>query len=179
MTQTTFALIALVGLIVVWLAWGLTAALRSSWRLRGVRLVACPETGNVAAVGFSRMHAAVTAVLGEGPEAKLARCSRWPEREGCDQACVPQAQAPDATVTSLITHWSGERRCALCSKPLAEDALVGHHVTLRTGDGTTTEWPNMAPETLPAALRACQPVCWNCHIAETFRRQHPELVLDR
>ena len=23
------------------------------------------------------------------------------------------------------------------------------------------------------------PVCWNCHIAESFRREHPELVVDR
>jgi hypothetical protein len=23
------------------------------------------------------------------------------------------------------------------------------------------------------------PVCWNCHIAQTFRRVHPELVVVR
>jgi hypothetical protein len=179
MTQTTFAFIALAGVIAIWLAWGVISAFRASWRLRGVRLVTCPETGTVAAVGFSRLHAALTAVLEDRPEAQLAHCSRWPERWPCDQACVPEAQAPDAALTNLIAHWSGERRCALCAKPLAEDSLVGHHVTLRSGDGSMTEWPRVAPETLPEALRASEPVCWNCHIAETFRRQHPELVVDR
>jgi hypothetical protein len=24
-----------------------------------------------------------------------------------------------------------------------------------------------------------QPVCWDCHIAQTFRREHAELVTDR
>jgi hypothetical protein len=24
-----------------------------------------------------------------------------------------------------------------------------------------------------------RPVCWNCHVTETFRRLHPELVVDR
>jgi hypothetical protein len=23
------------------------------------------------------------------------------------------------------------------------------------------------------------PVCWSCHIAESFRRTHPELIVDR
>ena len=46
-------------------------------------------------------------------------------------------------------------------------------------DGVTTEWTAMDPAALPDAMRARHPVCWNCHVAETFRRTHPELVTDR
>jgi len=43
----------------------------------------------------------------------------------------------------------------------------------------TREWVDIAPERLQAAPASSVPVCWNCHIAATFRRQHPELVTDR
>ena len=34
-------------------------------------------------------------------------------------------------------------------------------------------------EFLQDAMKTRQPICWSCHIAETFRRQHPEMVVDR
>jgi len=34
-------------------------------------------------------------------------------------------------------------------------------------------------EKLQEVLRTDWPVCWNCHVAETFRREHPELVVNR
>jgi hypothetical protein len=37
-----------------------------------------------------------------------------------------------------------------------------------------------APEQLPEGFSTQQPVCWgNRHIAESFRRKHPELVRNR
>ena len=32
---------------------------------------------------------------------------------------------------------------------------------------------------MPLALATSLPLCWNCHVAATFRRMHPELVTDR
>jgi hypothetical protein len=147
--------------------------------LFGARLVTCPETGSVAAVRFSRLHALLAMVRRHGSDAPLSHCSRWATRGPCEQPCVPQAKMPDAAVASLIDRWSVERRCVLCEKPLSNASLVGHYVSLRAGDGATTEWPDLAPETLPETLRARQPVCWNCHISETFRRRYPGLVVDR
>ncbi len=147
--------------------------------LFGVRLVTCPETGSVAAVRFSRLHALIAMVRRHGPDAPLSHCSRWAARGPCEQPCVPQARTPDAAVTSLIDRWSVERRCVLCEKPLSNASFVGHYVSLRASDGATTEWPDLAPETLPETLRARQPVCWNCHVSETFRRRYPGLVVDR
>jgi hypothetical protein len=37
----------------------------------------------------------------------------------------------------------------------------------------------MAPQDLPKAFSTHQPVCWNCHVTENFRRLHPRLVTDR
>ena len=34
-------------------------------------------------------------------------------------------------------------------------------------------------EKLQEVLATHWPVCWNCHVAETFRREHPELVAHR
>ena len=37
----------------------------------------------------------------------------------------------------------------------------------------------LLPEKLPAIPAVYRPVCWTCHVGETFRREHPELVVDR
>ena len=37
----------------------------------------------------------------------------------------------------------------------------------------------MPPENLPQIFQNYLPVCWNCYIAEAFRRKNPERVIDR
>lgn len=170
------ALTAVLGVTIVWMA---VIALRAWRRSRGVRLVTCPETATVAAVRLNRRQAIVAALWNSMRGEQLADCSRWPVRGRCEELCVPQAQAADSELKRMITQWSADRRCGLCDKPLVEESLVGHHITLRLSDGVTTEWPDMAPETVPDRLQTCLPVCWSCHVAETLRRQHPELVVDR
>jgi hypothetical protein len=44
--------------------------------------------------------------------------------------------------------------------------------------GQALPWQEVAPETLPQVLATHRPVCFDCYVAETFRRQHPELVID-
>ena len=56
---------------------------------------------------------------------------------------------------------------------------LDHAPALLGPDFRTTEWKGIRPEQLPEIFSTRQPVCWNCHIAETFRRLHPELVTDR
>ena len=48
-----------------------------------------------------------------------------------------------------------------------------------TNEGVTVEWSDFRPEALPEVLATHWPVCWDCHIAETFRRKYPKLVVDR
>lgn len=49
--------------------------------------VRCPETGEDAIVKLDVGHAARTSVFGR-PDLRVERCSRWPERHDCDQACL-------------------------------------------------------------------------------------------
>ena len=35
------------------------------------------------------------------------------------------------------------------------------------------------PKNLPAVFQNFLPVCWNCFMAENYRRQHPERLVDR
>jgi hypothetical protein len=154
------------------------SAWRAARRLSGVRLVTCPENGKVAAVRFSR-RAVVEALQGHQANPRLAACSRWCVRGPCEQLCVPQATPPDSAVTSIVARWLAGRRCVLCDKPLSDASCAGHHIGLRSPDGDTVEWSDVAPEALPEALRVRQPVCWDCHVGETFRRLFPEFVVDR
>jgi len=34
-------------------------------------------------------------------------------------------------------------------------------------------------ESLQTTLDTCKPTCWNCEVAEEFRRRNPELVVER
>jgi hypothetical protein len=61
-------------------------------RYRGVRMVSCPQTHGPAAVRIDALHAAHTGLWGT-EKLRLAACSLWPERLGCDQACLSQAVA--------------------------------------------------------------------------------------
>jgi len=57
---------------------------------RDSRAVNCPETHSSVAVRFNAFRAAFTGMSGK-PKLALADCTRWPERAGCDQACIPDA----------------------------------------------------------------------------------------
>jgi hypothetical protein len=56
-------------------------------RFRRHRIVRCPETGLLATVGLDARHAALTAVPGP-PDVRVAACSLWPEKRGCEERCV-------------------------------------------------------------------------------------------
>ena len=56
-------------------------------RFRRSRLVRCPETGLLATVALDARHAALTAVPGP-PDVRVADCSLWPEKSGCEERCV-------------------------------------------------------------------------------------------
>jgi hypothetical protein len=153
---------------------------RAYWRYRGTRVITCPETRKPAAVWVDAGHAAVTAVAGR-PRLRLKDCSRWPERAGCDQRCLSQVEiAPDGClVRTLLAEWYRTKKCVFCGRPLGEADCVQHKPALLNGEGRTLEWSEVRPETIPDVLATHRPVCWDCHVAESFRHQHPELVVDR
>lgn len=166
------AVVAIVGALVIWAGWLLGRAWRLQRRLGGDRVVTCPENGQSVLVHID-MALAVTAQPGSEP-APLDACSRWHERGGCEQPCLHAAHAAQPAV--VVRAWADGRTCAMCGRELDGGA---RHLALLAPDGTTREWRDVPVAQLPLALATSLPVCGNCHVAETFRRQHPELVTDR
>jgi hypothetical protein len=148
-------------------------------RMRGARVVACPETEQPAAVTVDARHAAFTSVGGH-EHLRLESCSRWPDRAGCGQECLRQieAQPMDCLVKTQVTRWYADKSCAICGKALGAVDWASHKPALRAPDGRTLEWSDVTPETMFQVMDTHQAICWDCHVAETFRRQRPDLVLD-
>jgi hypothetical protein len=152
-----------------------------AWRsYRGVHVIQCPETRKPAAVRVDTGHFALSAVMNEPPEVRLASCSRWPERAGCDQACVPQIESDpvDTRIDTILNDVFAGRSCALCGRKISGVPAVGHKPAFLGPDGWTTPCTAIAPEHVYDLLKTHRLVCWDCDVAETFRREHPELVID-
>lgn len=147
---------------------------------KGKRLVTCPENKERVAVEVDAVHAVVSSTLGP-VDLRLSTCTRWPERRDCGQECLRQIEtAPDGClVHGLLRDWYAEHSCVFCGRAFGPIESWGHKLALLGPDGTTLEWGEVRTESLPDVLATHKPVCWNCHVAELFRREHPELVIDR
>ena len=148
-------------------------------RFRGTMLVTCPETSEPAAVEVDARHAAFTAPLGE-PGLRLKSCSRWPESQGCSQECLNLIESgpKECLVRTILTKWYEGKSCIFCGKALGEITWL-EQPAMMSPDRVTFEWKEIPGERVPEVIETHMPVCWNCHVAETFRRVHPELVLSR
>jgi hypothetical protein len=174
-----WAIAALVVAIGVWQAGRVARGWRVWRRLRGDRLVTCPETGRTSAVRIDARHAATSMLLDGTASVRLAQCSRWPSRESCDEACVHEATTTECSVRHIVEKSYESQACVYCGKAIGDVDFLGHEAALLDPDGKTFAWSEVAPERMQETLRTSQKVCWNCHVAETFRRIHPELVTDR
>jgi hypothetical protein len=148
---------------------------------RGARVVTCPETKAAAGVEVDARHAAITALINEEPELRLTECSRWPEREDCGQECVKQIEAApmECLVLTKLTEWYQEKSCIRCGKAFGELNWFDHKPVVMSPDHKLVEWREIRAEHIPQVLSTHEPVCWDCYIAEAFRGEHPDLVVDR
>ena len=156
-------------------------SIRALFRFRGTRVITCPETGRSEAVHVDAPFAAWTALTWRRPVLRLDACTRWPERQDCPESCLRQIEAaPDTCLARNMLHsWYAGKSCEFCRKPFGEINWNDHRPTLMSPAGVTREWNEISPRDLPEVMKTHVPVCWNCHIAETFRREHPDLVVDR
>jgi hypothetical protein len=156
--------------------------LRAYFKLRGKRLVTCPENQQTAAVEIDAKQAAHEALF-HAPQIRLSECSRWPERKDCGQECLSQiARAPeDCLVRNVVINWFNDKNCIYCGRSISEvkEWWVDHKPALLTRDKKSIFWNEFPAEKLPELFSECEPVCWSCNITEKFRREHPELVTDR
>lgn len=150
------------------------------FRYRGARFVKCPENRKTEVVTVDAGEAAFSAALGH-PHLRLVECTRWPERKDCGQDCLQQIEyAPeDCLVRNVVAGWYKDERCAVCGHPFGVIHWHDHKPALADDNGRTVQWNDVPVARLMEYLETHRPVCWNCHIVETFRHEHPELVTYR
>jgi hypothetical protein len=179
--EATMSVVMLVVLVATAAAVFVAVRLVGAWlRYRGARLITCPENHQPAGVQVDARHAAATA-RGSAAKLRLRSCSRWPEKAGCGQECLRQIEASpeDCLVRNILVRWYAGKNCALCGKPIGEIHLVEQKPALLTPDRVTVEWRDVAAEKLLGVLETSRPVCFSCHLATSFARQHPDLAIDR
>jgi len=172
-------LIVLLAMAIAYVTYRLAGGLRLYLKLRGKRLITCPETKKVEAVNVAAGSVALKSLLGQ-PHLRLKACSRWPEGQNCGQACLGQIEAApqDCLVSTIISKWYEGRKCVFCGKLFRERKWHDQKPALIGADRKTVQWDEIPAERLPEVLETHRPVCWTCHIAETFRREQPDLVSD-
>jgi hypothetical protein len=148
-------------------------------RFRGARVITCPENRKPAGVHLDARHAAATGVVAPA-QLRLSECSRWPEKQNCGQECLREIQnsPEDCLVRNILTAWYEGKDCALCGKPIGGIGAVEAKPALLCGERTVA-WAEIAPDKLRDTLAEAKPVCFGCHTATSFARQHPELVINR
>jgi hypothetical protein len=176
----TFAYIIIASLVFVSIYFGVRYFVRASQQFRGSRVIVCPETGKQAMVEVDTRRAALTSLVGQ-TDIRLESCWRWPLNEDCGQQCLLQLDvaSDDCLVRSVLTKWYRGKKCAFCEHRFEEIDLIDHKPALLTPEGVTVEWAEVAIEAVKEAMATYQPVCWNCHIAQTFYHEHPDLVVER
>jgi hypothetical protein len=178
MTTAVGSLIAIIILAAaLWLGIRLV---RSSSRFRGSRIVTCPETNRPTIVEVDALHASLTSMVGL-PDIRLKECSRWPIREQCGQECLMNLDvAPEGCLVSgVLMRWYRDKNCVYCRKAFPELHWVDHRPALLSADGKLLAWNEVKLEQLRSVLESHAPVCWDCYIAQTFRHDHPDLVVMR
>jgi hypothetical protein len=180
MTPTILLAVVLLALAVGLFVFRAIPTVQAYFGYRGKRIITCPETHKPAAVDVAAGEAALGAFLFE-PTLRLKECSRWPERENCGQECLQQIEVnpENCLVWNIVSKWYEDKNCVFCHKTFGGLHHLDHAPALLSPDHKTVEWKDVRPEQLPEVFATHKPVCWNCHVAQTFRRLHPELVTDR
>lgn len=68
------------------------------FRLRGKRIIICPEACKNAEIHADAGRAALTAAFSR-PQVRVKSCSLWPVRMGCGETCVAQIEEQSALRT--------------------------------------------------------------------------------
>ncbi len=112
--------------------------------------------------------------------------SLWPKSESPEPAAAdakparrPARASLSPEIVALLKQWYAGRSCALCQRPIAKIHGEPRPGLFNAGTRQTLSWNDIPPDQIPAALQTHLPVCANCNTAESFRREFPDLVVDR
>ncbi len=163
-------------LVATGLFFGIRYFVRAYVRYRDSRLIICPENGEAAMVEVDAVHAALTSALGQ-PDIRLQNCWRWPIHQGCGQECLVQLDVAPAECLArgVLMRWYEFKSCHYCGRPFEQVHLLDHKPALLSPEGKLVDWNEAAMKDLQIVLATYRPVCWDCYIAQSFVRDHPEL----
>ena len=86
----------------------------------------------------------------------------------------------DPTATDLLKRFFDGKSCAICKRVIAPVQRTGPKPGLLNPETHETHaWDQIPNENLQAALDTHLPLCSACVLAESFRHDHPDLVVDR
>lgn len=153
---------------------------RAYSRYQGSRIVVCPETNNQALVEIDATHAALTSVF-TTPDIRLENCSRWPIRQDCGQECLARLEGieSECLVQGVLMKWYRGKACVYCGKEFTDIHWLDHKPALQTAAGGLLDWSKVDLKDLEKTLASDLPVCWDCYITQSFRLEHPDLVVYR
>lgn len=139
--------------------------------VRGRRVVRCPSAGGIAVLRLDAAHAAISNLVAT-PELRVTGCSLWPKRAGCSQDCLRQVElAPNGSqLRTIRREWFAGQTCDICQAPIRSIDVATLNCAVRNPDGCTKAWGELDDGEFARVLWLSKPICWNCHIAETFRR---------
>ena len=159
---------------------GIKWLVRARSRFSGAKIVTCPETGKPAVIEVDALHASLTSSVGF-PDIRLQNCSRWPLKEQCGQECLTSLDvAPEqCLVSGVLMRWYSGKNCCYCRKPFHELHWTDHKPALLTPEGVLLEWSEVPIEHISTVMETHLPVCWDCYIVQSFKRDHPDLVVYR
>lgn len=178
--DTTVGLSIVIILIAVGFLLGLRSLIRLISRYRGTKIVTCPETKRPATVEVDTLRATLTSAVGR-PTIQLQNCSRWPIKENCGQECLANLKGapPECLVNGMLTKWYEKKQCYFCHITFEHVGLTDHQPALRSPAGELLNWSDVPLEEITSILNTHLPVCWNCYIAQSFAREHSDLVVYR
>jgi hypothetical protein len=150
------------------------------FRYAGARVITCPENRRHAGVSLAMRHVLATGLVSR-PELQLSACSRWPEMAGCGQECLSQiADRPEeCLVRTILTKWYADKHCIYCNQPFQTIEWSVRKPALLIHGSNSLACDLVPAEQLPGTLANAQPVCFSCHTATEWVREHPDQVTDR
>ena len=178
--NTAVGLLIVVVVFAVALWFGIRWLIRSTSRFRGTRAVTCPENHEPVIVEIDSLHASLTATVGL-PDIRLENCSRWPMKKDCGQECLMDLDvAPgECLVSGVLMRWYRDKNCVYCKKAFSELQWLDHRPALLSPEKKLLSWGQVHLDELRSVLETHHPVCWDCYIAQSFRLEHPDLVVFR
>jgi hypothetical protein len=150
------------------------------FRYAGARVITCPENQQHAGVSLA-MRRLLASGLVSTPKLRLSTCSRWPEMAGCGQECLSQIveQQKDCLVRTILTKWYADKNCIYCNQAIGPIEWSVRKPALLIDGKSSLACDLVPPEELPGTLANAQPVCFACHTATRWVREHPDQVTDR